>query len=406
MDRAEFLRTKWLAYPEIPSNSQVYGRIYRLDLHRSPALVEIHQGSEIHKLEFTEIPEILSVLTEGDLVALDGKKELVLLAPALRSLPQNKVDLEILKQWNLFEKALLNFFWERDFLQLRTPSLVTCPGTEPSLDVFSTKLKVGSLTKTLFLPTSPEIHLKKALALGADKIFEVARVYRNGEITERHQPEFLMLEWYRSFSNLRNIQNDVVELVYFLADQLSLPRPGSVQTFSVAELFKIHCNFDIKADTQIPELKELAEQIGVDVRSAETIDDYFFLIFMEKIESQLPHNNLVFVTDYPPYQAALARLTPSGWGDRFEVYWKGLELGNAFHELNDPKIQRLRSAEDLEKKAQMNKEMIDLDEEFFQCLEAGMPPSGGIAMGVERLFMALFDIEDISKVQTFSHSRY
>lgn len=406
MDRVEFLKTKWLAYPEVPSNSQVSGRIYRLELQRSPALVEIHRGLEVHKLEFTQTPEILSFLVEGDLVALDSKGELVLLTPALQSLPQNKIDLEILKKWNLFEKTLMNFFWEKEFLQLRTPSLVTCPGTEPSLDVFSTTLKVGSLTKKLFLPTSPEIHLKKALALGADKIFEVARVYRNGEITERHQPEFLMLEWYRAFSTLRRIQEDVVDLVHYLADQLKLKRPESIQTFSVAELFKIHCGFNLKPDTQIPELKELAKMLDVDVRSAETIDDYFFLIFMEKIESQLPSNDLVFVKDYPPYQAALARLTPSGWGDRFEVYWKGLELGNAFHELNDPKIQRLRSQEDLEKKAQMGKEMIELDEEFFQCLEAGMPPSGGIAMGVERLFMSLFDIDDIKQVQVFPHSRY
>lgn len=406
MDRAEFLKTKWLAYPEIPSNSQVYGRIYRLDLNRSPALMEVHQGSKVHKVEFSEIPEVLSILVEGDLVAVGASGDIVLLAPALRSLPQGNLDIDVLKNWNRFEKYLMGFFWERDFLHLRTPSLVPCPGTEPSLDVFSTNLKVGSLTKKLFLPTSPEIHLKKALALGADKIFEVARVYRNGEITERHQPEFLMLEWYRAFSNLRSIQTDVVELVHHLADQLMLPRPQKVESFSVADLFKIHCGFDFKPSTQIPELKALADSLQVDVRSAETIDDYFFLIFMEKIESQLPADHLVFVTDYPPYQAALARLTDFGWGDRFEVYWKGLELGNAFHELNDPKIQRLRSQEDIEKKAQMKKEMIDLDEEFFQCLEAGMPPSGGIAMGVERLFMALFDIADISQVQTFSHSRY
>ncbi len=129
---------------------------------------------------------------------------------------------------------------------------------------------------------------------------------------------------------------------------------------------------------------------------------FSFLIFMEKIESQLPQDELIFVEKYPPYQAALARLTEDGWGDRFEVYWKGLELANAFHELNDPSIQRRRSEEDLQKKKDLHKEAVSLDEEFFQCLEAGMPPSGGIALGVERLFMALFDIKTIKDLRVFS----
>ncbi|MBO9668848.1 MAG: EF-P lysine aminoacylase GenX, partial [Bdellovibrio sp.] len=98
---------------------------------------------------------------------------------------------------------------------------------------------------------------------------------------------------------------------------------------------------------------------------------------------------------------ALARLTEDGWGDRFEAYWKGLELANAFHELNDPKIQKLRSEEDLQKKAEAGKEMISLDQEFFECLEAGMPPSGGIALGVERLFMALTGVRKIRELSVF-----
>ena len=122
---------------------------------------------------------------------------------------------------------------------------------------------------------------------------------------------------------------------------------------------------------------------------------------MERIESQLPPDDLVFVEKYPPYQAALARLTEDGWGDRFEVYWRGLELANAFHELNDPIIQRLRANNDLKKKKELGKDLVDLDEEFFQCLEAGMPPSGGIALGVERLYMAFKNISQLSDVRIF-----
>ncbi|RYZ77811.1 MAG: EF-P lysine aminoacylase GenX, partial [Proteobacteria bacterium] len=101
------------------------------------------------------------------------------------------------------------------------------------------------------------------------------------------------------------------------------------------------------------------------------------------------------------YQAALARLTEDGWGDRFEVYWQGLEIANAFHELNDPNVQRERFAEDLLKKKKMNKELIPVDEEFLQCLEAGMPPSAGIALGLERLFMAMTGFTQIADTRLF-----
>ena len=123
---------------------------------------------------------------------------------------------------------------------------------------------------------------------------------------------------------------------------------------------------------------------------------------MEKIENKWPQDRLVFVEKYPPYQAALARIDKDGWAERFEVYWKGLELANAFHELNNPKIQRERANDDLEKKKQLGKKSVTLDEEFFQSLEYGMPPSAGIALGVERLYMALKNVKSIDSLVTYS----
>ncbi|MEK2644338.1 EF-P lysine aminoacylase EpmA [Bdellovibrio sp. BCCA] len=359
------------------------------------------RDQKTRKIQFEKAPPYSEFLMEGDLVAVVSSNEIVLLAPQKKSLPHRQFDPELLKTWNVYVQGLRDFFTSQDFIELKTPSLVVCPGTEPSLDVFSTTLKVGSRTQKLYLPTSPELHLKKALALGAEKIFEIAPCYRNGEVTERHQPEFLMLEWYRAFDNLTSIKKDVENLVHTLTKLLKVSGPRSVKSHSIAELFKTYSDFDLRPDTTKEELKKLAEKLQVDVRSAESIDDFFFLIFMEKIESKLPPEDLIFVEKYPPYQAALARLTEDGWGDRFEVYWKGLELANAFHELNHPEIQRLRSAEDLEKKKDLRKEVVSLDEEFFECLEAGMPPSGGIALGVERLFMAILGKERISDLRLF-----
>lgn len=385
----------------MPESAQAAGRIYQIERDGEALKLVLHRDSQTHKIQFEKAPKHSEFLIEGDIVAVVSASEVVLLAPQKKSLPNRSYNKEVTQKWGTYLQSLREFFVSQGFVELKTPSLVVCPGTEPSLDVFSTNLKVGSRQQKLFLPTSPELHLKKALALGAEKIFELAPCFRNGEVTERHQPEFLMLEWYRAYASLSLIKGDTVKLVNHLAQAMKVAGPAKVTSYSVAELFRIHCGFELKPDTSKAELKALAEKIGVDVRSAESIDDYFFLIFMDKIESQLPSEELVFVEKYPPYQAALARLTSDGWGDRFEAYWKGMELCNAFHELNDPTIQRLRSEEDLQKKSEMHKEPVALDEEFFQCLEAGLPPSGGIALGVERLFMALQGLHSISSLRLF-----
>ncbi|MGE9744737.1 EF-P lysine aminoacylase EpmA [Bdellovibrio bacteriovorus] len=386
----------------MPENAQAAGRIYQIEREGDALKLVLHRDSQTHKIQFEKAPKHSEFLIEGDIVAVVSAAEVVLLAPQKQSLPNRSYNKELTQKWGTYLQSLREFFVSQGFVELKTPSLVVCPGTEPSLDVFSTNLKVGSRQQKLFLPTSPELHLKKALALGAEKIFELAPCFRNGEVTERHQPEFLMLEWYRAYASLTLIKEDTIKLVNHLAQGMKVAGPLKVTSYSVAELFKIHCGFELQTDTSKEELKALAEKIGVDVRSAESIDDYFFLIFMDRIESQLPADELVFVEKYPPYQAALARLTSDGWGDRFEAYWKGMELCNAFHELNDPTVQRQRSQEDLQKKSEMSKESVSLDEEFFQCLEAGLPPSGGIALGVERLFMALTNIPKISDLRLFS----
>lgn len=385
----------------MPASFLAAGRLIKIDESPEGLSWTLLRGGKTIVFQFSKSPPNAEFITQGDVVAILSQTEFVLLAPHQRPLPQRTFSNETLRDWAHFMGELRTFFVDREFLELRTPTLVTCPGTEPALDVFLTRFKYGSTQKDFYLPTSPELHLKKALALGAEKIFEIATCFRNGEVTERHQPEFLMLEWYRAYGNLDLIKKDVIELVGYLADSMKLDRPRQVKSFSVSDLFNLYCGFNLTPQTTKEELKALAHRLCVDVRSAETIDDYFFLIFMEKIESQLPINDLVFVEKYPPYQAALARLTEDGWGDRFEVYWKGLELANAFNELNDPQIQRLRSKEDLEKKQKMGKDPVPLDEEFFQCLDAGMPPSGGIALGVERLYMALNNISQLSDVRIF-----
>lgn len=409
MTRNEFLAKNWNQYPLLPKGVYFFGRLYEIHPYDQGWNVTLLREGQrrnriFPKIFLKEVPdlEVDLLLKVGDLVAISDEGELTLLAPSLAPLSTRDFRWEDLRLWQDYVFWLREFFREQGFVEIQTPTLVPCPGTEPSLDVFATDFLRGSRRERLYLPTSPELHLKKALSLGAEKIFEIKKVFRNGEVTEHHQPEFTMIEWYRAYQSLEAIKRDVTELVNFLALKMpDLRAPQAIDSWTIPELFQKYCGFDLSPSTTRDEMKSLAVKLGVDATAAESIDDYFFLIFMEKIETRLAADRLSFVEKYPPYQAALARLTTEGWGDRFEVYWQGLELANAFHELNDPEVQKQRFAEDLAKKREMGKEPVPLDSEFMQCLEAGMPPSAGIALGVERLFMALTGIQKISATRMF-----
>lgn len=393
--RDDFLKNNWLRYPEMPRGALKWGRV---ELN----LGQLRLGTQnLTEWTFKEPQGIKAsdILIEGDLVAIMPSHQLILLAPNLTERAAKSEHWPEAKKWFEFLVHVRQFFKEKRFQEVKTPTLVTCPGTEPSLEVFETEFRLESKTVKYFLPTSPELNIKKLLAEGAERVFELAPVFRNGEKTNRHEPEFLMLEWYRSFAGLNNIKMDVIELVESMADLMKVERPLEVLTFTVPDLFKKYCDFDLKPETNIEDFKKLAAKLNVDVRAASCIDDYFYLIFLDKIENQWPQDRLVFIEKYPPYQAALARIDKQGWAERFEVYWRGLELGNAFHELNDPVIQKERALEDLEKKQKMSKKPIPLDDQFFRSLEFGMPPSAGIAVGLERLFMALMQIKDISSLR-------
>lgn len=402
MTREDYLQSQWKPYPTVPEKAAFWGRIVSIEpgVHR----IRLKRQDSTEEVLAVEGEFPLEHLRLGDWVAALSSNQIVLLAPCRSGHYREQTQSGRLRDWNLFVQGVRSFFFKQDFIEVPTPSLVVCPGTEPSLDVFSTRYKRGRDERTLFLPTSPELHLKKALAQGFDAIFEVKSCFRNGEVTEVHQPEFTMLEWYRAGAKLTQIQEDALGLVDYLS-RLSpgLRKPKRVQVFKVAELFLKHTGAFLTPESTREDYRKIAEAQGLRVRDDDSIDDLFFLIFTEKIETKFEKENLTFVIDWPPFQAALARLTPSGWGDRFEIYWQGLELANAFHELNDPAIQRARFGEDLAKKKAMGKEAVPLDEEFLESLESGMPPSAGIALGVERLFMALHGIDRITDLKVFTY---
>ena len=327
--------------------------------------------------------------------------EMELLSPCLRERATPLPSVEVIREWNVFLGAVRKFFERREFLEVQTPTLVTCPGTEPHLEAFSTHFQRGRENRKFFLPTSPELHLKKLVAAGYGPLFEIRPCFRNGEVSAHHQPEFWMLEWYRPGQTLEAIEKDCRDLVKVCAKALSVQGPERTIRCSMPELFKGHLGLTLTPRTSAEELIAKARELALHLSLPCDFDDAFYLLFLEKIEPKIDPKPLLFLRDYPPSQAALARLTNEGWGDRFEMYWRGMELANGYHELNDPVVQKERSREDLRKQKALGKEPVALDEDFFQALESGMPPTAGIALGLERLFLALTERNSLADLRLF-----
>ncbi len=325
-------------------------------------------------------------------------ERVILFSPALASyeLPSAEFDYSRSRLWYEYLTKVREFFSSRDFTEVNTPTLVPSPGTEPFLDAFATDFESGQVSRRFFLPTSPEFHLKKLLAKGWTRIFEMRPCFRNGEISEHHQPEFWMLEWYRGFSNLEKISDDVESLLKTVS-----PGEITIEKQTMAEVFRSYVDFELTPQTTRDELCQLAFAQGVAFAKDDSWNDLFFRIFIEKIERKLGQSQPLILSKYPPSQSALARIDKNGWADRFEVYWRGLELGNAFHELNDPKENLARFRQDLEEKRKLNRALVPIDADLLRALEFGMPPSGGIAMGLERIFMAAYRIGAIGETRPF-----
>jgi elongation factor P--(R)-beta-lysine ligase len=258
-----------------------------------------------------------------------------------------------------FMRKIRSFFEERDFLEVQTPALVINPGLEPHLEYFSTQwvpsMQQGQKER-FFLPTSPEYHLKKALGQGLPRVYEIAKSFRNGEISKRHEPEFLMLEWYRNPGNYREIAQDAFELISSLAEEFSPhPERWRLRDITVSEAFRHFAGVDLEA-----------------LRSKETFEDDFHLILLEKIERKLGQDSIEFLWDYPMEMAALAKRKKENpqYCERFEIYWNGFELANAFGELTDPNEQKLRFLEDQKKRQQLYPNEIPpaIDEEMLDAL--------------------------------------
>ncbi len=358
-----------------------------------------------------ELPEPHKSAQIGDIVEWDGKSLRVLtrsLKPGSLKWATHVLDprrVNGVKTRRRVERLLREFFESRDFIETRTPTLVPCPGMETHIRTFKTE-------SGAYLPTSPEFAMKRLLVGGLEKIFQICSSFRYEPNSRTHHPEFTMLEWYRAYADMDAIMKDTEELFEFIAIQLngkpeiefqgsriSLKTPWPRLT--IRELFK-NVGIDLVALDTKEKLGARVKELGLSFSSADTWDDLYFRVWLNLIEPKLPSDQAVFVTRYPRSQAALAVLDqdPDGstWAKRFELYAGGFELGNAFEELTDAKEQRARFIRDMNTREEIYGSAFPkapLDEDFISALEEGMPPSGGIAVGVDRMVMLFGNETDI-----------
>ncbi len=304
--------------------------------------------------------------------------------------------------------AIRRFFAMRDFAEVETPALQVAPGTEPHLIAFETELvepfRDGARAR-LYLHTSPELAMKKLVAAGMPRIYQLARCFRNGERSATHHPEFTMLEWYRAGADYRALMADceaLLRAVMAAVPAAALVRgerrcdPGAAWEYlTVAEAFRREGGIDLLATAPDPlapdsgRLRAEAERIGVFTNPSDTWEDVFFRIFLARIEPGLGIAAPTVLYDYPASMAALSRIKPDDarLAERFELYAAGLELANAFTELTDAAEQRRRFAADVARKLELFGSADPIDEDFLAALDHGLPDCAGIALGVDRLVM-------------------
>ena len=314
------------------------------------------------------------------------------------------VDLTVLKRRHNFMRRLRNFFDAQDFIEIETPYLLTANTPDPHIDPIFINTKFPK-SEAFQLHTSPEIWLKKALNLGAKKIYEIARVFRDDPPGRFHAKEFTMIEWYRTQADLIDMLNDC-RAVFDLADpQTKLSEPLIFQDRSTSDLFSQYAEIDLPRvlaevkDGNCLKLNQILADRGDLLPDQSTFCDAFFLIMIKYVEPNLPPNSPTVISRWPLQLAALAAPCADDdlFCDRFEIYYQGLEIANAYQECLDPNILEARFLRENEDRKRLNKPVFSIDYNFLNAL-VGQPKTAGIALGIDRLLMASWQKSHLQEI--------
>ncbi|MES9960602.1 MAG: EF-P lysine aminoacylase EpmA [Sedimenticola sp.] len=319
---------------------------------------------------------------------------------------QPTATLEMLKARASLLEQVRSFFRQAGVLEVETPACSVHGTTDPAIDSITGRYTGPGAPRgrTLYLHTSPEFPMKRLLAAGSGPIYQVCKVFRDGESGRLHNPEFTLLEWYRPGFDHHRLMDEVERLVLSLFDA-----PLRVERMSYGEVFQKYLAIEPHhATAEMLRQAALQQQVpGADSLELPDRDAWLDLLMSHCIESQLGQGGLCFIYDYPASQASLSRIRNDEppVAERFELYMDGLELANGFHELSDATEQRKRFEQDLEKRADSGKPPVPMDEHLLAALEQGLPSCAGVALGIDRLLMRVTGATHVDQVLAFPIDR-
>lgn len=306
---------------------------------------------------------------------------------------------------NLLKRAAImaeirRFFADRGVLEVETPTMSQATVTDIHLVPFQTRFVGPGAADglTLYMMTSPEYHMKRLLAAGSGSIYQLGRSFRNEEAGRHHNPEFTMLEWYRPHYDMYRLMDEVDDLLQQILDC------DSSERLSYQQAFLRHLDIDpLSADKA--QLREAAAKLDLSniADTEEDRDTLLQLLFTVGVEPHIGRDKPAFVYHFPASQASLAVISTEDhrMAERFEVYFKGIELANGFHELTDGDEQLKRFEQDNRSREKRGLPQHPIDINLIDALKHGLPDCSGVALGVDRLVMLALGAEKLSDVIAF-----
>jgi len=320
-------------------------------------------------------------------------------------MPSASRDALRLRAW--LNRLVREFFHARDVLEVETPVLSRACNTDPNIASFALEFsgRTDGAPRRRWLRTSPEFALKRLLAAGIGDCYELGRVFRDGEAGGRHNPEFTMLEWYRVGWNHLRLIDETAELVRAALSLLG--RDASLRVVRYRELYREVLGIDPFTASE-ENLRGALGDVEIDPAGLSR-DDWLDLLMTHRLQPAFDPDGLLAIVDYPASQCALARLRDDGDGypvaERFELYLGSIELANGYHELRDAAEQRARFTHDGAMRQARGHSVPPMDEHLLTALDAGLPACAGVALGVDRLLMAMLVMPRIADVLAFDFTR-